>query len=43
LLASFLSAILVIKWFIGFVSKNNFVPFGVYRIVVGILILLFIA
>lgn len=43
LLASFFSAILVIKWFIGFVSKHNFVPFGIYRIIVGILILLFIA
>jgi undecaprenyl-diphosphatase len=43
LIASFLSAILVIKWFINFVSKNNFVPFGIYRIVLGILILFFIA
>ena len=41
LITSFLSAILVIKWFINFVSKNNFVPFGIYRIVVGILILCF--
>lgn len=43
LFASFFSAILVIKWFVNFVSKNNFVPFGIYRIAVGILILLFIA
>lgn len=43
LLASFFSALLVIKWFINFVSKNNFIPFGIYRIIVGILILLFIA
>lgn len=41
-LASFISAILVIKWFIGFVSKHNFIPFGVYRIIAGILILTFI-
>jgi undecaprenyl-diphosphatase len=43
LLASFLSAILVVKWFINFVSKYSFVGFGVYRIIVGILVLLFIA
>ena len=41
-LTSFLSAILVIKWFINFVSKHNFVSFGIYRIIVGILILFFI-
>ncbi|MBP7710620.1 MAG: undecaprenyl-diphosphate phosphatase [Rickettsiales bacterium] len=43
LLAAFFSAILVIKWFINFVSKHNFIPFGIYRIAVGILILLFIS
>lgn len=42
LFAAFFSAILVIKWFISFVSKNNFVPFGVYRILLGIVILFFI-
>jgi len=40
LLASFFSALLVIKWFVNFVSKNNFVPFGIYRIIVGTIILL---
>ncbi len=39
LFSAFISAILVIKWFINFVSKNNFVIFGIYRILVGILIL----
>jgi undecaprenyl-diphosphatase len=42
LLASFLSALFVVKWFINFISKNNFVPFGFYRIVVGILVLIFL-
>lgn len=42
LLTSFFSALLVIKWFIGFVSKNNFTIFGVYRIIVGVVIILFI-
>lgn len=41
LISSFISAILVIKWFINFVSRNNFVPFGIYRIALGILVLLF--
>jgi undecaprenyl-diphosphatase len=43
LLASFFSAILVIKWFVNFVSKHNFVPFGIYRILLGISILFFIS
>ena len=41
-LSAFISAILVIKWFINFVSKNNFVSFGIYRILVGIVILFFV-
>lgn len=41
-LSAFISAILVIKWFLNYVSKNNFVIFGIYRIVVGLLILIFI-
>jgi undecaprenyl-diphosphatase len=40
-LASFFSAILVIKWFINFVSHHNFFPFAIYRILLGIMILLF--
>ncbi len=43
LLASFLSAIFVVKWFINFVSKYSFIGFGIYRIIVGILVLLFIS
>lgn len=38
-LSAFLSAILVIKWFLNYVSKNNFVSFGIYRIILGITIL----
>lgn len=40
--AAFISSILVVKWLIGYVSKNNFVPFGIYRIVVGSVILFFV-
>lgn len=42
-LFAFLSAMLVITWFIKYVSKNNFVLFGIYRIIIGVLILIFIA
>jgi len=33
---SFIVALVVIKWFIGIVSRRGFAPFGWYRIVVGI-------
>lgn len=42
LIASFFSALVVVKWFVNFVSKNSFVSFGIYRIIVGILVLLFL-
>jgi len=42
LITSFLSAILVIKWFLAFVSKHSFIPFGIYRITVGALVLIFL-
>lgn len=42
LIAAFISAILVIKWFINFVSKNNFTIFAIYRIALGIAILFFV-
>ena len=32
---SFLVALLVIKWFIGIVSRRGFAPFGWYRIIAG--------
>lgn len=41
-LSAFFSALLVIKWFIDFVSKNSFLYFGIYRIIAGSLILFFI-
>ena len=39
---SFISAILVIKWFIKFVSRYSFIGFGFYRIILGSLVLLFL-
>ncbi len=39
---SFISALLVIKWFIKFVSRYSFIGFGFYRIILGLLVLLFL-
>jgi len=36
LLGSFLSALLIVKFFIKFIEKNNFIPFGIYRIILAI-------
>ena len=37
---SFISSICVIKWLINFVSKNSFVVFGFYRILLGLIVIL---
>lgn len=37
-LTAFVSALLVIKIFLKYIRKHNFAPFGVYRIVVGVLL-----
>jgi undecaprenyl-diphosphatase len=37
---SFIVALLVIRWFVGFVSRHGFAPFAWYRIVVGGILLL---
>jgi undecaprenyl-diphosphatase len=39
-LVSFLSALVVVKLFVSFVSRSNFVPFAIYRIVFGLALLL---
>ncbi len=40
---AFLSSLVVIKWLISFVAKNNFLIFATYRIIIGALILLIIS
>ncbi len=35
-IGSFVVALLVVKWFLKYVQKNNFIPFGVYRIIVAL-------
>lgn len=37
--SAFVSALIVIKWFIKYISSNNFKPFGWYRILFGAFIL----
>ncbi len=42
-ITAFISALLVIKWLLHYVARNNFKPFAYYRIVLGIAILLVLA
>jgi undecaprenyl-diphosphatase len=39
-LGAFITALLAIQTFLRIVQKYSFVPFGIYRIIVGILFLL---
>lgn len=39
-IAAFVSALIVVKWLLHFVARNNFKPFAYYRIGFGVLILL---
>ncbi len=39
---AFLVALAIVKWFLGYIKKHTFVPFGIYRIVVGIIFLVFV-
>jgi undecaprenyl-diphosphatase len=40
-ITSFLTALLVIRFFIHYIQKHNFIPFGYYRIILGILVFLY--
>jgi undecaprenyl-diphosphatase len=42
MVSAFLSAILVIKWLINYVAGHNFMAFGIYRILLGVIILIFV-
>lgn len=39
-IAAFLVALLVIKLFLNYIKKYDFVPFGIYRIIIGTILLL---
>ncbi len=41
-ITAFISAFFAVKWLLGFIKNHTFIPFGIYRIVVGIVFLLFI-
>lgn len=41
ILVSFITALISIKWLLKYVSHNNFIYFGIYRILVGIIFLIF--
>ena len=41
--AAFLSALLVVRWALGFITRHGFTPFAWYRIVLGLVLLGFIA
>jgi undecaprenyl-diphosphatase len=37
--AAFVSAMLVVRWLVGFVARHGFVPFAIYRIALGLVML----
>lgn len=43
IVVSFVVSVLSIKFLIGYIKKNDFKPFGIYRIVLGVIILAFFA
>ena len=38
--SAFMTSIFVIKFLLKYIKNNNFIPFGIYRIILGVLILL---
>lgn len=41
-IGSFITALIVVKWFLKYVQSHNFIPFGIYRIIAAILFYLII-
>ncbi|WP_281951649.1 undecaprenyl-diphosphate phosphatase [Nitrosophilus kaiyonis] len=41
-LTSFFVALIIIKWFLNFIKKHTFIPFGIYRIIIGLLFINFV-
>ncbi len=39
-ISAFISAYVVVKWFLDFIKRHTFIPFGIYRIAVGLLFFL---
>lgn len=40
IIMSFIVALVVVKWFLKYIQNHSFIPFGVYRIVIGIIFFL---
>lgn len=38
-ITAFISAFFAVKWLLGYVKHHSFIPFGIYRIIVGIIFL----
>ena len=43
MITSFVVSLLAIKFLLGFVKKNSFAAFGYYRIILGVVVLLYFA
>ena len=41
MISAFIVSILAIKFLVGYIKKNDFKPFGIYRIILGIIVLLY--
>jgi undecaprenyl-diphosphatase len=39
---AFITALIVVQWFIGFVKKYTFIPFGIYRILLAVVFVIFV-
>ena len=39
---SAITAFIAVKWLLGFLRSNTFVAFGWYRIILGVLVLIFV-
>jgi len=42
-MAAFVTALLAIKWLLGYIARHNFRAFAIYRVALGVLLLLLIA
>lgn len=41
-IVAFVVSLFVIRFIINYIKKNNFIPFGVYRIILGIIVIIFL-
>lgn len=39
IVTAFLTSLFIIKFLLNYIRKNNFIPFGIYRIILGIIVL----